>query len=391
MSTDDDRPQEDPPGETHDPAEPEASTEETRAPAVPERSRPVVPRLPSVNLPAGYMRELDRIRDLIAGPISRISAISEIGKTFAMTADMLPKVDPAWFSIGQMARDVVESSALSAAFTSGAASGRLANLFAQPGWAESVLGTNALFAEHRLKVMDFSAHIEAIIPKFDHLLVLPEIGRSLTLANEAWALVAQAAPEVPDADWGWRLSEAGRTTLGVSATGLLLSAADDDDWEEDELVDADDDELIAGPAEAGQRLRDELRRLNPRLVDRLDGAWERVGNHGPDAASQAANSLVELLDWTLRLAAPDAAVLAWHGSESRPPDELNNGRPTRALRIRFVVRLRPDAMAAEMYVTGLRELMRLLQGHKHGLGEQQLAALARLVPTVEAFLSFLLL
>lgn len=43
-----------------------------------------------------------------------------------------------------------------------------------------------------------------------------------------------------------------------------------------------------------------------------------------------------------------------------------------------------------MYVKGLGEMMRLLQGHKHGAGEQQLAAVARLVPTVEAYPSFLL-
>lgn len=109
------------------------------------------------------------------------------------------------------------------------------------------------------------------------------------------------------------------------------------------------------------------------------------------AVSQAANSLVELIDWTLRLAAPESAVLTWHSDEGRPVDEPHEGRPTRSLRIRFVVRARPDAMAAEMYVSSLRELMKLLQGHKHGKDEQGLVPLARLMPTVEAFLSFLLL
>lgn len=359
------------------------------APVPSLRPRPAAARLPPIDLPPGYLREIDRIREII-GPInSRISAISEIGKSFAITADFLPKVDPAWFGVGQMVRDVAGSSALTAALSSGFAAGELARMFAQPAWAESALSASAFLAEHRLQVMDFSAHIEAIIPKFESVFVLPEIGRSLTLANEAWALVARLTPEVPEVGAAWRLSEAGRTTLGVSATGLLLNPSDED-WAVD-LVDEDEDELIAGPADAGKRLRDELRRLNPRLVDRLDGAWERVGRQGPDATSQAANSLVELIDWTLRLAAPDAAVLSWHAAESRPGDELNQGRPTRALRIRFVVRARPDALAAEMYVSSLRELMKLLQAHKHAAGEQQLAAVARLVPTVEAFLSFLLL
>lgn len=154
---------------------------------------------------------MDRIRDII-GPIDRFSAIGENGRTLTITADVLPRVDPAWLSMGQMARDVVASPALTAALGSGAASGTLARLFAQPGWTESVLGTQAL----RLRVMDFSAHIEAVIPKFEGLVVLPEIGRSLALASEAWALVAHVMPEAPDSLSTSRLLEAGRTTLGVS-------------------------------------------------------------------------------------------------------------------------------------------------------------------------------
>lgn len=361
------------------------SDEAPPEPAPPQRRAPDDPRLPFFDLAPGYLREMNRIRDLI-GPLDRFSAVGEIGSLSAATANIWPKIDSSWFSIGQMAREA--SPALTAGHCADAASAALGHLFAQPGWAQSVLGRHALLAEHR-PLMDYSAHIEAIIPRFDGLFVLPEIGRSLALANEAWAVVARTTPDVPGTGSTWRLLEAGRTTLGVSATGLLLNPTDDE-WDDD-LLDEGDDELITGPAEARARLREELSRLDPRLVNRLDGAWERAGRHGPDAVSQAANSLVELLDWTLRLAAPDARVLAWHSEEGRPGNELRNGRPTRALRVWYIVRERPDAPAAEMYVKGIGELMNLLQGHKHGGGAQQLAALARLVPTVEAYLSFLLL
>jgi len=87
----------------------------------------------------------------------------------------------------------------------------------------------------------------------------------------------------------------------------------------------------------------------------------------------------------------DQEVMAWHAENDRPANELHDGKPTRALRIRFIVRGRPDAAAAEMYVRGMSDLLKLLQGHKHGSSDQQLAAVGRLLPAVEAQLSFLLL
>lgn len=334
-----------------------------------------------------YRSEIERIMGTFR-QIDQISAISDISKIFPSPANILSEINPAWLGMGDAMRHITSTPVLNAALNSGAASASLAHLFDQPGWAQSVL-SQSLLASYRPTILDLSAHIEAVMPRFG--VVLPQIGRSLGLANEAWALVTRLAPETPDIDWTWRLLEAGRTTLGVTATGLLLTPTGDPDWEDDDLVDDTDDELIAGPEEARARLREELRRLDPRLVNRLEGAWERVGRHGPDAVSQAANSLVELLDRTLHLAAPDGPVLAWHSDEDRPGNELHHGRPTRSLRVRFVLRARPDAAAAEMYAKGLAELMKLLQGHKHGAGEQQVGALTRLLPTVEAYLSFLLL
>ena len=39
-----------------------------------------------------------------------------------------------------------------------------------------------------------------------------------------------------------------------------------------------------------------LNQLNPRFVDRRQGAWEALHSDNPDHVSQAANSMVELLD-----------------------------------------------------------------------------------------------
>lgn len=266
----------------------------------------------------------------------------------------------------------------------------VAELFARPAWHSEVVGVSSLLAGHRMRLSDIAMQIDTVLPKFDHLDILPELRASVLLGNQAFAIAADFAPSVPDLVWTSRLLDAGRTTLGMSTTGLLMSSPDDEELVDD-LLDDGDDELVAGPADVRRRLRAALSGLDPDLLNRLDGAWERVSHHGPDAASQAANSMVELIDWTLRWAAPNDRVTAWHTEGSRPPDELIDGRPTRALKVRFIVRDRPDAAAAEMYVKGITELLKLLQGHKHGSGDHELAAVGRLLPTVEASLAFLLL
>jgi hypothetical protein len=53
-------------------------------------------------------------------------------------------------------------------------------------------------------------------------------------------------------------------------------------------------ELPADPAQ--NRLDELLRKLDPRLVRRRQGAWEALRSSNPDRLSQAANSMVELLD-----------------------------------------------------------------------------------------------
>jgi hypothetical protein len=49
-------------------------------------------------------------------------------------------------------------------------------------------------------------------------------------------------------------------------------------------------------------MRAGLARISKRLLVRLDGAWDAVAHAGSDSASHAANSAIELIDWTRRLA-----------------------------------------------------------------------------------------
>jgi hypothetical protein len=174
----------------------------------------------------------------------------------------------------------------------------------------------------------------------------------------------------------------GKGALAVAETGLIL--VDREFSPEDS---APDPFVLQR-----ERFRARLMVLGPDLIDRLDGARERVGRPGPDAASQAAHSLVEFIDWTLRRAAPDEEVLAWHTDTGRPSDELNrSGRAIRALKIRYIMRDRADeAESAEMQVRGVTEIMNYLQKKKHAQGDKELRAVERLIPGIEAALTFVL-
>jgi Predicted pPIWI-associating nuclease len=119
--------------------------------------------------------------------------------------------------------------------------------------------------------------------------------------------------------------------------------------------------------------------------------WDRVKSPGPDGLSQAATSAIELIDWFLRSAAPDHDVLEWHRSEGRADKELHGGRPTRGLRIRFMLRDRqPDGPLAEAYVSTLLVIAKELQTIKHSEVRSDMGALERLLPSVEAVFAFIL-
>jgi len=195
------------------------------------------------------------------------------------------------------------SSLLGKVFESSAASSSIAQLFSHQAWLpETTHFVHPFFAEDRARIFDLSAHIAGVMPKFDFKVVIPELQWPLALGSEAWDLAARVAPATPDAAAVWRLRDAGRTTLGMSTAGLLLSGTDEE-WDYDEELE-EDNELVTGPEDARHRLLAELGHLDSNLVNRLEGAWERASRPGPDAASQAANSLVELITWTLRRAAP---------------------------------------------------------------------------------------
>lgn len=206
-------------------------------------------------------------------------------------------------------------------------------------------------------------------------------------AGSASRVIDPEAVEVePTATEVGELDRLGAAATGTGA-GLAVSG---------ELAHASgkDIELPVGLVASGDlrlAMRERLTRLHAELPEKLDGAWQRIIDGGPDAAGQAATSLVEVIDWTLRLLGPDEAVLHWHAAEGLPEQNLVvSGRPTRALRIRYVVRDRPhDARVVDLYVKALTMIVDLLQGGKHQLGSLRTEGLEPIVVQVEAILLFM--
>lgn len=214
--------------------------------------------------------------------------------------------------------------------------------------------------------------------------LFPEVDKAVAQVVAGWRFAVSVRPLLPPVELD-RLMAASATTLEVATAGSVIVGAPPPEvegrpWEE-------------APRELRERMRERLSEIDPALVRKLDGVWERVSTPGPDAASQASNSLIELIDWFLRLAAPEADVLAWHATNQRAASELtDDGRPTRGLRVSYVlVAEQRDPKAVRRFTGGLADILGFLQGAKHGIEFDDVAAIRRVIPAVEALLTYILL
>jgi hypothetical protein len=217
------------------------------------------------------------------------------------------------------------------------------------------------------------------------------VARPVVLATRAWQDVVRRTPQgeggVNLQRYLQRLDVGGHMTGWAVHAGVVLT---EPDGEELVRIEAEISTALA-PGVASTELRQRLREIDLGLAEKLEGAWERITNGGPDSTSQAANSLMELIDWTLRLRAPNELVIAWHAKDKRPTDELYDGKPTRSLRIRYAVRHQPEKRSSlNMYVKTVQELTALIQGTKHTIDGGSRKALVPVAMVVEGLLYFLL-
>lgn len=215
-----------------------------------------------------------------------------------------------------------------------------------------------------------------------------EVARPAVLATRAWQDVVRLTPPIDSSPYLPRLDIAGRATGWAVHAGVVLTEQDDDELDRIEAEVA----TSLGSRSASNELRVRLAEIDRRLAEKLDGAWERITEGGADSTSQAANSLMELVDWTLRFLAPNDAVLSWHAAESRPAKELHEGRPTRLLRVRYAVRQYPEKNSSlNLYLKAVQELTGTIQGAKHGLDRNSRKALVPVAMVIEGLLHFLLI
>jgi hypothetical protein len=178
------------------------------------------------------------------------------------------------------------------------------------------------------------------------------------------------------------------TNTSLLAAELLLQAGD-----AYETAAAITEEVVqpweAAREETRQLLRRRLAELDPAIPLFIDGAWHDVSLNGPAATMKIANAVVEMLDRSLRAAAPDAAVLSWRQATGRPDSELNDGRPTRALRFRYIAHeARLPEPLIQSQVTSLSALMKEAQKAKHSVAVEHTTARVFLI-TAESLLTSL--
>ncbi|MFC1418196.1 pPIWI-associating nuclease domain-containing protein [Streptacidiphilus cavernicola] len=145
----------------------------------------------------------------------------------------------------------------------------------------------------------------------------------------------------------FKLDSSLHTGLGVN--GLLGADAlsspvvlEDADLEA-EVADRVEDLLTpqqAGRLDVLEDLRRVMAHVDGKVVEMLEGGWHVVRQAPPAAAEMAAQCAVEAIDRAIRAAAPDEEVEQWLPTSGRPGKEWRseNGRLTRAVRIRYIMR-----------------------------------------------------
>lgn len=191
----------------------------------------------------------------------------------------------------------------------------------------------------------------------------------------------------------------GYTGLGILGADLLTSAPGNTTVAATSVSRIEDEVVLpweAGRVELANQLYERLGALDPTVPDLLKGAWDDLDRNGPAAVEKVAHCVTEALDRTLRAAAPDAEVRAWHAESDRPAVEWE-GRdaPPHTLRVRYLAhhlgRERDVVIAQFESLIPLRTRLRQqLQAAKHA-SQGDLLTVRTLLLACEQFLMQLFL
>ena len=166
----------------------------------------------------------------------------------------------------------------------------------------------------------------------------------------------------------------GSAGLGIISADVLTSDVGDTDLLEASATRIEVDVLQPWEErriKLGRDLRERLGAIDPSVPELLAGAWDELERNGPAAVEKASHCIVEVLDRTLRAAAPDAAVREWHARAGRPVAEWEGReRPPHSLRVKYLARRlggeRTVVVAQFESLAGLHKVLReRLQAGKH--------------------------
>jgi hypothetical protein len=331
------------------------------------------------------LRQAEEVREQMARTISGLVSPALLADAFGQASRVseMVRLPAAVVEMSALSHGLLGDSMITASLAARSANAALLHAFSTTTALDLSRTTQAMVAS----LTELGALVENQNLALARLHPGIEVARSVSLATRAWRDVVQTSRGERGSPYFGRAAVIGRGAGWAITSGIALTDSTD------EITDAVHIETAAvlGAATTSATLREHLRALDPRLCDRLDGAWDSITRGGPDAASQAAHSLMELVDWTLRQVSPDDQVLAWHKAGGRPQSELHEGRPKRTLRVRFAVRDKPDKEPSLfLFVRATSGLVDALQGPKHGQQAHRKEALAPVALTVEALLLFLL-
>ena len=213
---------------------------------------------------------------------------------------------------------------------------------------------------------------------------------SLEDSYAGWASAITGLPRTPEFAPVWRTRVAAEVPLRLTAAAVAVTAPPDEGGAVDAFDiegDADGHDVVFDDG-FGDRLVVSLGTLHPTLPARLRAARDALERDDERAAAQAANELVELVNHTIRLAASDDEVRAWHREQA---ESTTSPTPavTRALRVRYLASLSPAAAVAQAQVDPLETMLRYLQDVKHALDAPPVEPVRLVVPAVEAVLTLL--
>jgi hypothetical protein len=256
-------------------------------------------------------------------------------------------------------------------------------------WTKSLAGLSATVAKLNVERLTGLSHVAELVARQNETLIRlrPAFGvaQSAALATRAFEETLRISTFDQKGRYPGLVDLGGHVTGWTLDAGVRLTAPSI----EAELV--EETETALGPSQASAELRSRLQAIDPELCVKLDGAWARIENGGTDAGRQAAHSLMEVVDWTLRTLAPEDDVLAWRGSHGPKPGDLDNaGHPTRELKIRYVASSKVEvAFATDLYRKAINALVKTIQDPKHGMKTTDPKTLRPVALSVEGFLLFL--